>query len=185
MFRAVCPSRKSLSLWEQQRRPPPEAETGRSCWGRGQQDASDSEANAGCRNPGSVCKADGEGEDAEGEAMAQRCPCTDKGLCLPLCSGPSAAGLPSQAASRPALPKGEPSCAERGYYYYKNERRFCQAKKRRQMDFSWNFCPENAPERKTGLDNGHVMGYKERERSAQGDGLPAKGEAGRPPPCAA
>ena len=47
------------------------------------------------------------------------------------------------------------------------------------MDFNWNFCPENDPERKTGLDNGHVMGYKEREHSAQGDGLPAKGEAGR------
>ena len=47
------------------------------------------------------------------------------------------------------------------------------------MDFNWNFCPENDPERKTGLDNSHVMGYKEREHSAQGDGLPAKGEAGR------
>ena len=35
----------------QRRRPPPAAETGRSCWGSGQQDASDSEADAGCRNP--------------------------------------------------------------------------------------------------------------------------------------
>ena len=35
----------------QQRRPPPVAETGRSCWGRGQQDASGSEADAGSRNP--------------------------------------------------------------------------------------------------------------------------------------
>ncbi len=34
------------------------------------------------------------------------------------------------------------------------------------MDFNWNFCPENDPERKTGLDNSHVMGYKEREHSA-------------------
>ena len=41
----------------QQRRPPPVAETGRSCWGRGQQDASGSEADAGSRNPGSVCEA--------------------------------------------------------------------------------------------------------------------------------
>ena len=41
----------------QQRRPPPAAETGRSCWGRGQQDASGSEADAGSRNPGSVCEA--------------------------------------------------------------------------------------------------------------------------------
>ena len=38
----------------QRRRPPPAAETGRSCWGRGQQDASDSEADAGSRNPGSA-----------------------------------------------------------------------------------------------------------------------------------
>ena len=35
----------------QQRRPPPAADTGRSCWGSGQQDASDSEADAGSRNP--------------------------------------------------------------------------------------------------------------------------------------
>ena len=37
------------------------AETGRSCWGRGQQDASGSEADAGSRNPGSVTEGDGEG----------------------------------------------------------------------------------------------------------------------------
>ena len=49
------------------------------------------------------------------------------------------------------------------------------------MDFSWNFCPENDPERKTGLDNGHVMGYKERERSAQG-GRPACQRGGGKPP---
>lgn len=30
-----------------------------------------------------------------------------------------------------------------------------------------------------GLDNKHIMGYKERERSAQGDSLPAKGEEGK------
>ena len=41
---------------------PPAAETGRSCWGRGQQDASDSEADAGSRNPGSVTEGDGEGK---------------------------------------------------------------------------------------------------------------------------
>ena len=33
-------SRNWLPLWEQRRRPRPAAETGRSCWGRGQQDAS-------------------------------------------------------------------------------------------------------------------------------------------------
>ena len=42
----------------QRRRPPPVAETGRSCWGRGQQDASGSEADAGSRNPGSVTEGD-------------------------------------------------------------------------------------------------------------------------------
>ena len=44
---------KRLSLWGQRRRPPPVAETGSRCWGRGQQDASDSAADAGSRNPGS------------------------------------------------------------------------------------------------------------------------------------
>ena len=33
----------------------------KSCWGRGQQDASGSEADAGSRNPGSVTEGDGEG----------------------------------------------------------------------------------------------------------------------------
>ena len=37
---SALPVSKSLSLWEQRRRPPPAAETGRSCWGSGQQDAS-------------------------------------------------------------------------------------------------------------------------------------------------
>ena len=37
----------------------------RSCWGRGQQDASGSEADAGSRNPGSVTEGDGEGKDAD------------------------------------------------------------------------------------------------------------------------
>ena len=49
------------------------------------------------------------------------------------------------------------------------------------MDFNWNFCPENDPERKTGLDNGHVMGYKEREHSAQGAACPPKGRRGEMP----
>jgi len=44
---------KPLADDVQRRRPPPVAETGRSCWGRGQQDASGSEADAGSRNPGS------------------------------------------------------------------------------------------------------------------------------------
>ena len=36
----ILGSKQTLSLHEQQRRPPPVAETGRSCWGSGQQDAS-------------------------------------------------------------------------------------------------------------------------------------------------
>jgi len=55
----------------------------------------------------------------------------------------------------------------------------CQAEKGRQRDFERNFCPENLAGCKTGLDNKHIMGYKERERSAQGDSLPAKGEEGK------
>ena len=61
----------------------------------------------------------------------------------------------------------------------KYERPFCQAEKGWQKDFERNFCPENHAGCKTGLDNKHIMGYKERERSAQGDSLPAKGEEGR------
>ena len=45
-----CPACQGLSLWGQRRRPPPAAETVRSCWGSGQQDASDSVADAGSRN---------------------------------------------------------------------------------------------------------------------------------------
>ena len=50
-FRKASPLRQRLPYQGQRRRPPPAAETGRSCWGRGQQDASDSAADAGCRNP--------------------------------------------------------------------------------------------------------------------------------------
>ena len=45
------------------------AETGRSCWGRGQQDASGSEADAGSRNPGSVTEGDGEGKPGRKEPL--------------------------------------------------------------------------------------------------------------------
>ena len=63
------PACQSLSLWEQRRRPPPVAETGRSCWGSGQQDASGSEADAGSRNPGSVTEGDGEGKPGRKEPL--------------------------------------------------------------------------------------------------------------------
>ena len=36
----ALPTRQWLPLWGQQRRPPPAAETGSRCWGRGQQDVS-------------------------------------------------------------------------------------------------------------------------------------------------
>ena len=45
------------------------AETGRSCWGRGQQDASGSEADAGSRNPGSGTEGDGEGKPGRKEPL--------------------------------------------------------------------------------------------------------------------
>ena len=51
--RSLCEDCQGLSYKEQRRRPPPVAETGSRCWGRGQQDASDSAAAAGSRNPGS------------------------------------------------------------------------------------------------------------------------------------
>ena len=63
---------QSLSLWEQRRRPPPAAETGSRCWGRGQQDASESEADAGSRNPGSVTEGDGEGKPVAKRPLTQR-----------------------------------------------------------------------------------------------------------------
>ena len=45
------PLRQRLPYKGQRRRPPPAAETGSRRWGRGQQDASDSAADAGSRNP--------------------------------------------------------------------------------------------------------------------------------------
>ena len=44
-FRSALPLRQRLPYQGQQRRPPPVAETGRSCWGKR------SAADAGCRNP--------------------------------------------------------------------------------------------------------------------------------------
>ena len=49
--RRSFPLCQSLPYKGQRRRPPPVAETGRSCWGSGQRDASGSEADAGSRNP--------------------------------------------------------------------------------------------------------------------------------------
>ena len=64
--------RQRLSLWGQRRRPPPVAETGRSCWGSGQQDASGSEADAGSRNPALASGARLRGQAPLPRAAAQR-----------------------------------------------------------------------------------------------------------------
>ena len=99
--------RLSLSLWEQRRRPPPAAETGRSCWGSGQQDASGSETNAGSRNPGSVTEGDGEGKDADDKyKRSDSIPPTKS---LPIATRcPFRNGLTLSGAYAPALPEGEP-----------------------------------------------------------------------------
>ncbi|MEF2705259.1 MAG: hypothetical protein U0N06_08120, partial [Faecalibacterium prausnitzii] len=64
---------------------PPVAETGRSCWGRGQQDASGSEADAGSRNPGSVTEGDGEGKPVSIESLHSDMHRPLSGLILSLC----------------------------------------------------------------------------------------------------
>ena len=100
--------RLSLSLWEQRRRPPPAAETGRSCWGSGQQDASGSEANAGSRNPGSVTEGDGEGKDAD-DQIYKRSDSIPPTKSLPIATRcPFRNGLALSGAYAPALPEGEP-----------------------------------------------------------------------------
>ena len=99
------PACQSLSLWEQRRRPPPVAETGRSCWGRGQQDASGSEADAGSRNPGSVTEGDGEGKPGTKEPWAQRWAGSLSERCYRCVWDSPSAALPSQAL-RASSPKG-------------------------------------------------------------------------------
>ena len=112
-MRGGLPVSQSLSLWEQQRRPPPVAETGRSCWGRGQQDASDSEADAGSRNPGSVTKGDGEGKPVKADRRHsdRQVLCQSDGIAVwsPCCERP----CPLRRFA-PALPKGEPWAKREG-----------------------------------------------------------------------
>ena len=113
-----CPACQGLSLWEQRQRPPPAAETGRSCWGRGQQDASDSEADAGSRNPGSGTEGDGEGKPftikplhSDKQTFCQ----SDTIVALPiLCQYPC-----PLRRSAPALPKGE------SFIWKKRQTRIC------------------------------------------------------------
>ena len=102
---AAC---QSLSLWEQRRRPPPVAETGRSCWGRGQQDASGSEADAGSRNPGSVTEGDGEGKPGRKEPLRSdgQAFCQSDTIAVSELFGSSLAL--SVSLRPPAPPKGEP-----------------------------------------------------------------------------
>ena len=91
----------------QRRRPPPAAETGRSCWGRGQQDASGSEADAGSRNPGSVTEGDGEGKPGKIEPL-----CSDKQTFCQSEPSPRSKFFYQRPCPlrrfAPALPKGEP-----------------------------------------------------------------------------
>jgi hypothetical protein len=81
------------------------AETGRSCWGSGQQDASGSEADAGSRNPGSVTEGDGEGKPVSIESLHSDMHRPLSGLILSLCFYFSMTSLPSQAL-RASSPKG-------------------------------------------------------------------------------
>ena len=105
MIFAAC---QSLSLWEQRRRPPPVAETGRSCWGSGQQDASGSEADAGSRNPGSGTEGDGEGKPGTKEPLRSdgQALCQSDTIAVQSCL---AAALPSQSHFVRQLPqRGSP-----------------------------------------------------------------------------
>ena len=116
-LRAARPA-KGSPRQGQQRRPPPVTETGRSCWGRGQQDASDSKADAGSRNPGSVTEGDGEGKPftikplhSDKQTFCQ----SDTIVVLPiLCQHPC-----PLRRSAPALPKGEP------FIWKKRQTRIC------------------------------------------------------------
>ena len=94
---------QSLSLWEQQRRPPPVAETGSRCWGRGQQDASESEADAGSRNPGSVTEGDGEGKPVAKRLLTQRWAGSLSERCYRNMAASPSASLPSQALRASSL----------------------------------------------------------------------------------
>ena len=96
---------QSLSLWEQRRRPPPVAETGSRCWGRGQQDASESEADAGSRNPGSVTEGDGEGKPVAKRLLTQRWTSAFVKAIGSLCKSFRSGILASQAL-RASSPKG-------------------------------------------------------------------------------
>ena len=68
----------------QQRRPPPVAETGRSCWGSGQQDTSAlHDVDAGCRNPDRWhCEAMTVGFFLSPENFFQKIPKKVKGICV-------------------------------------------------------------------------------------------------------
>ena len=99
---------QSLSLWEQRRRPPPVAETGRSCWGRGQQDASGSEADAGSRNPGSVTEGDGEGKPGRKEPLRSdgQALCQSDTIAVPMILGQQPCPLSLVALLLASSPRG-------------------------------------------------------------------------------
>ena len=80
------------------------AETGRSCWGSGQRDASGSEADAGSRNPGSATEGGGEGKPVYQELSTQRWALAFV-RAMPSLFFFSVASLPSQAL-RASSPRG-------------------------------------------------------------------------------
>ena len=110
-YRNAFPLRQRFPYKGQRRRPPPAAETGSRCWGRGQQDASESEADAGSRNPGSVTGGDGEGKPVAKRLLTQRWASAFVkaigSLCKSFYSGILAlSGAPRQLSQRESLCRG-------------------------------------------------------------------------------
>ena len=116
-LRAARPA-KGSPRQGQQRRPPPVTETGSRCWGSGQQDASDSEADAGSRNPGSVTEGDGEGKPFTIKPLHSDKQTFCQSDTYRRAPDSLSASLPSQAL-RASSPKG------RAFYMEKRQTRIC------------------------------------------------------------
>ena len=100
---------QGLSLWEQRRRPPPVAETGSRCWGRGQQDASKALRLLGAATRAVALRSnDGEGKPGTKEPLRSdgQALCQSDAIAVPELFG-SVLAL-SVSLRSPALPKGEP-----------------------------------------------------------------------------
>ena len=101
------------------------AETGRSCWGRGQQDASGSEADAGSRNPGSVTEGDGEGKPGRKEPLRsdRQALCQSDAIAVSGIRHQPPSPLSLVASSSPAPPKGEPLACRSAFVWTLKARR--------------------------------------------------------------